>query len=466
MSRTDGATPSDLRPGGGDPGRARGSVVVARGGRSLPPGARLAVAGIAVVVGGAAAIYLAGPVLDRVVVGEPAPPAATLDAATAAPSGPAPSGEATAAGAATPVRRVAAEVDGTTRLGLLGPQSLLDTRGSAPVAPGAEVVVPLPALPPGATAVLVEASLQEAVGPGTVTVTAGDATLPVLRAAAPGAQSSATVAVPVPPSATLTVRTEGGGHLLLTLVGAFEPAESAAAGRVVPVPATRVVDLVPAADGNVATVDLTAVPALADAALGAVMLQFSADVGDRGGSVRAGTSPADLPHEVLWAATSGDDRVRGGFLVVPVGDAGTVTVEYRAGREIRVDVVGYVTSGAAAESADGLVVPVAAPAALPAVPVTPQDGADVLVVPPGAAVPADRVTGVLVGVTGEGPGEGGVSVHAPADPPPGAATVSVSPAGPRSTLTLVGTEAGVVRLTGDVEADVTLTPQAYVVSAG
>ncbi|MGF1647357.1 MAG: hypothetical protein ACFCVF_10630 [Kineosporiaceae bacterium] len=459
MSSTDDAM-SGPRPDNGHRG-ARGSVVVARaGGRGRTPSrlAWFAILGAVILVAGAAAVSLSGPLLDRAVVGAPAQPAATLDAAAVPAGAPATTGEASAP--------AEAEIEGVTRLGLLGPQSLLDTRASAPLGAGTEASVPLPALPAGATAVLVEVSLQDAAGPGAVTVGSGDVTLPVLRLAGPGAQTSATAVVPVPPSATLTVRTEGGGHLVLTLVGAFEPAASATAGRVVPLPATRVVDLAPEVDGNVATVDLATVPALADAAPGAVMLQFSADVGVRGGSVKAGPSPDDLPQEVLWGATSGDDRVRGGFLVVPVSDAGTVTVEYRAGTQIRVDLVGYVTSDAAPESADGLVVPLPAPAALPPVAVAPPDGVDAVVVPEGVGVPAGRVRGVLVGVTAQATAEGGVSVHSAADPPAVAPTVSVSPAGPRSVLTLSGVGGGTVRLTSDTAAELALVPQAYVVSAG
>jgi hypothetical protein len=473
MSRSDDTTPAGRHPGSGDRARPEGSVVVTRAAgrtRSLPPAGGLVIAGIAgiaVVIGGVAAVSLAGPLLDRVVVGEPVRPAATLDATAAPVAATAPGGEASAAASSAPGEAAAARtVQGTTRLGLLGPQPLLDTRDSSPLAPGAEAAVPLPALPSGATAVLVEVSLQDAATAGAVTVAAGDVTLPVLRAAGPGAQTSATVTVPVPPSATLTVRSEGGGHLVLTLVGAFEPAESATAGRVVPVPATRVADLVPETDGHVATVDLAAVPELGDAALGAVMLQFSADVGERGGSVSAGPSPGDLPQEVLWAATTGDDRVRGGFLVVPVSDTGSVTIEYRAGREIRVDVVGYVTSDAAPESADGLVVPVTAPAALPPIEVAAGAGVDVPVVPADGGVPADRVTGVLLGVSGEGTAEGAVGVHSPVESPPGAGTVSVTRAGPRSVLTLAGVDGGAVRVSGDAGATITLTPQALVVSEG
>jgi hypothetical protein len=124
-----------------------------------------------------------------------------------------------------------------------------------------------------------------------------------------------------------------------------------------------------------------------------------------------------------------------------------------------------VTSGAAPESGDGLLVPVAAPAALPPVTLAPQGDAAVTVVPGGAGIPADRVGGVLLGMTGEGAAEGGVSVHSPADPPPAAPALSVTPAGPRSVLTLAGAEGGDVQLTSDSGAEVTLAPQAYVVSA-
>jgi hypothetical protein len=144
--------------------------------------------------------------------------------------------------------------------------------------------------------------------------------------------------VPAGPNAGLQVRTEGGGHLLVQLLGAFEPAQDATAGRIVLVPATRVLDLVTARDGTDATIDLTTVPALAEPGqVAAVLLQVAADVGRRGGSVTVDGVPGGVRQTVFWSPTSGADRTRTGFLVVRtrLGRTGRADRDRRAGPAAR-----------------------------------------------------------------------------------------------------------------------------------
>ncbi len=360
-----------------------------------------------------------------------------------------------------------AEVPGSTRLAVLGPLPVLDTRPGAPLGAEAAVPVPLPSLPGGSTAVLLEVSLVEAADSGPVTLVSSVGEVVAVRLPGPGAMTSSTVVVPIGPDGGLTARTEGGGHLVVTLVGAFEPAVSSSAGRVVPVPATEVLRLVPERDGGEATIELAGVPALGGAGTAAaVLLQVAADVGDKGGSLAVGSSPDELDQQVFWSATVGDDRVRGGFVVVPVSD-GAVSLEYKAGRELRVDLVGYVTNAAAPESSDGLVVPLAATAEVP-VTVPAGEGVDVALLPEGglAEVGQDRVIGAVVGVTGQGETPGGISVRGPDSPPGGNPTLSVALLKPRSTVTVVPSRAGEVRVSGDVAAQVTVRPIALVVGQG
>ena len=258
--------------------------------------------------------------------------------------------------------RAVAPVPGSSRLVLLGPRPLLDTRQIGALAPGSVAELPLPALPSGSSAVLVDVSLIQAAGPGEVTLVSTTGEVVALQLPAAGAQTSATVVVPIGADNQLRVRTAGGGHAVVTLIGAFEPAETATAGRIVPLPATRVLRLVPVTDGKDATIDLAPVPALAGAGpVAAVLLQIAADVGTRGGFVIADGAAAEPDQQVYWSATAGADRTRSGFVVVPVTGS-TVRVHYEAGTLLTVDLVGYVTPASAPASTAGLVVPLTAAA--------------------------------------------------------------------------------------------------------
>lgn len=366
-------------------------------------------------------------------------------------------------------------VPGSSRLALLGPQVVLDTRGGSRLLPGALAPLALPALPPGSTAVLLEVSLQAATGPGVVSILSGPDEIPVLRPPRAGAMTSATIVVPAGAGGGLQVRTEGGGHLLVQLLGAFEPAQDATSGRLVPMPTTRVLDLVPATDGKDATIDLAAVPALPEPGqVAAVLLQVAADVGRDGGSVSVDGVPGGADQIVFWMPTTGNDRTRTGFLVVPVSGT-TVDLHYQAGTQLHADLVGYITGESAPQDAAGLMVPLpprrAEDPATPArhaqtapLPVGPGEVADLTVVPPDglAGVPAARVAAALVGVAATGDKPGGVTVYAPGSAVPGIPTLTASPGALRSTLTLVGTTAGTVRIGTESGATVSINPQALV----
>lgn len=351
----------------------------------------------------------------------------------------------------------------TTRLAVQGPRRVLDPQAGGALPPGGEAAVPLPTLPAGTTAVLLQLSLTEATGPGAVTLRSSTEQTPVLRLAGPGAQTSATVVAGLGADAQLWVRTEGGGRLQVDLVGVFEPAASSTYGRVVAVPPTPVVDLTPDQDGDRTTVDLAAVPALQGAgAVSAVLVRFAGDVGERGGYVSVGPSADLLDQTVSWSATAGADRIRPGFLVVPVR-SGQLHVQYKAGSHLGADLVGYVTGASAPDGTAGLVVPVPVAAAAP-VTVTAEGRVDVGVVPAGgtAGVLPGRVAAALVTVEATGEPGTPVSVGSPTSPDPGAADVAADPAGRRA-LSLSGIVDGSVAVATGARAVVVLTPRALVV---
>jgi len=349
-------------------------------------------------------------------------------------------------------------VPGQSRLVLLGPRPLVRAAGA--LAAGAEVSLALPALPGGSNAVLLEVSLSDAAGPGTVTIKSSVGEVTALRLARAKAQNTATVVARVAGDGVLRARTEGGGKLVVNLVGAFEPVEKSTSGRVVPVPATQVARLVPKTDGKFATVDLSAVPALRGVGYAAVVLQFIADVGANGGFVETGLSKDRLDQKILWNPTTTEDRIRGGFAVVPVTGDGPVHIHYEAGNVLTADLVGYVTDDTAPASDAGLVVVPSPPAAGTEIRVGAGQEEQATLLAGG--IPADRLAGALVGITATGNALGAITVHAPDVAAPANPTMIAAAGGARQSVTLVATAKGAVRVGSAAGASVGLAPLAVI----
>jgi len=307
--------------------------------------------------------------------------------------------------------------------------------------------------------------MVDASGPGAVTVasTAGQAT--VLRVPRAKSMMSTTAVLAIGPDGTARVSTEGGGQVLVSLVGAFELAGSATSGRVVPLPPTPVLRLVPKTDGKNAVIGLAKIDALrAVGSVSAVLLKVAADVGPNGGYVAIGGAGDVSKQLVFWSATTGTDRTRGGLVIAPVTD-GSVYLHYEAGKVLTADLVGYVTDATAPSSAEGLVVPVGGGTPR-TVRIAAGDHADVDVVPASGAegVPPDRVAAALVTLAATGDAVGAVTVHAP-DAPPGD-PLMIAPAGAaRSGATMVRTTAGTVRVECAAGASISLVVQALILGA-
>lgn len=381
--------------------------------------------------------------------------------ASPSPTEGAPSG----AGAGGPAA-VTGALPGASRFNPTRPALVLDTRRLGALNAGAEVFVPLPGTAADTTAVLMEVSLLAATGPGDVTVDGGAGPLTALRVPKAKAQTTATVVVRTVPGRPLHLRTAAGGHLLVNLVGTFQRAKAAAGGRIVAVPPTRVLRLVPATAGKRAAIRLSNVPVLRRAgSISAVLLQVAGDVGKRGGYVAVGSSPGRLDQTVFWSATTGTDRTRGGLLIVPVR-SGAIHLRYEAGTEMRVALAGYVTGPNAAVTDAGLVVPVP-PRAVGPLRIPAGAGREIALVPPTgfAGVPPDRVAATLLGVTATGEALGGLSVRAPGAAVPPGPTMVAPPKAKRSALALVGTAAGTVRVISGSGASVTLTPHLLVITS-
>jgi hypothetical protein len=397
------------------------------------------------------AILSAGAVLvGYQVANAPQKPPAALDARSTLPASP----------STEPAAASGALAAGPTKLQIVPPHTILDTATALPA--GVEVNVPLPNLPRDIRAVLLEVTLRNAGAPGLVTVKTNVEEIGALRLPAAGAQTSATTVALIDGDRDLRLRSQGGGRVIVNLVGVFAPAKSATGGRVVTLATSPVLKLTPKVDGNDATIDVASLPSLRTAgSLSAVMLNFDGDVGVHGGFVAMGPAGGTLRQQVFWGATQGPDRTRHGFLVVPVS-AGKLHLQYHAGTVLRVEIAGYVTGDGAAQSADGLVLPVPASGAQSVqvkaggratVPVISADEAKV--------VTPERVTAAIVGVLATAQAAGGVAVQTPSTAPAGGATLSAA-GKPRSMLALSGVENGAVSLTSQVGATVVVTPRALV----
>ena len=405
--------------------------------RPVPRRTQIAILASTVVLASAGVLVVAN------LIGGPTVPPTTLDAR---------------ADVATSVPPAVRVVPGQSRLVLLGPKPLV--RGGNALAAGAEVSLPLPTLPSGSNAVLLDVSLSDAAGPGTVTIKSSVAEVIALRLARAKAQNTATVVARVGGDGVLRARTEGGGRLVVNLVGAFEPVEKSTSGRVVPVPATQVAKLVPKTDGKFATVDLSAVPALRGVGYAAVVLQFIADVGANGGFVETGLSTDRLDQKILWNPTTTQDRIRGGFAVIPVAAGGTVQIHYEAGNVLTADLVGYVTDDTAPASDAGLVVVPSPPPAGTEVKVDAGQEEQATLLADG--IPADRLAGALVGITATGDALGAITVHAPDVTAPVNPTMIAAAGSARQSVTLVATAKGSLRVGSAAGASVGLAPLAVV----
>jgi hypothetical protein len=330
--------------------------------------------------------------------------------------------------ATTPATTQATTPDGT-RLALVRPRLVLDGRTRPPLPAGARVPVPLTGLPRGSTAALLDVSVLGAARAGELTLTSTAGSTTVLRLPAARAQTSATTVVTLGPDGRLSATAGAGGRLVVTLVGGFVPAGSATSGRILPTPTRQVLLLRPATDGNRATLDPARLVPRGTPPTGAaaVLLTFTADVGGHGGTVVVNG------QQVFWGATNGIDRVRRGFLVVPLRGA-SLPLMYHAGTRLQVAVVGIVTGAAAPQATKGLAV------LLPGRPLPP------------VRLPA---TGRAVVALGEA-----VQVAPEAATALVTATTAAPGQRPRSVLGLLPVGAGAIPVSGAAGAQITLTPRA------
>lgn len=234
------------------------------------------------------------------------------------------------------------------------PCRLLDTRhgGGRPTTSSTLVGAGRCGVGDTATAVVVTITVPAAGAAGFVTAFPAGTPRPAtsnLNVAA-GATVANTALVALGASGAITLESNVALHLVVDVVGWFEPAATARAGRYVPTAPTRLLDTRAAGArpgaGAVAVAPVVGAPA--DAVAVAVNLTFT-DTAGPGFFTAYGAGDRPL------ASTGNADaagQTRAVFTLVPAAD--TVRVFTQSGAHVVVDLVGYVTGPSADEGTDGL----------------------------------------------------------------------------------------------------------------
>ncbi len=242
--------------------------------------------------------------------------------------------------------------DRASRFVAQAPQRLLDSREAGDVpAPDTEFVVDVA---PARTTVVLSLSVMNSVREGTVLVDGRAGVVEAITITKPGTTTTNLVFLPVT-GEEISIRSTGGGHLVVDVVGSFEASEATTAGRFVPVGASGVTRLETAVDGREADIEFgSSVPVDRAAAM---LVAINADVGTEGGMVRLGSAPAAYDQMLMWAPAASENNGRRGLAIIQPGDEGLAALRYEGGSILTVDVIGYFTNDSAELSEEGLYVP-------------------------------------------------------------------------------------------------------------
>lgn len=259
---------------------------------------------------------------------------------------------------ATPIE---ADADGgTARYRPVEPCRLADTRQDGPPAAHHELTVAGRCGVPGdAVAVLVGVVATDAPTAGYVSVVdPGTTAVPAtsfLNHEQHQARANTTVARVH--GGRIAFHTSASAHLVVDVMGWFEPAERATTGRLVPLNPTRAYDSRsgrPLTPGDPVTVAVSGAGVPADASAVAVNITVADTEGWGYLAAWAAGAPQPSTSSVNYDAAG---QVRAVTTILPVTDAGIALATTGAAAHVIVDVAGYFTGPSAAEDDDGLFVP-------------------------------------------------------------------------------------------------------------
>jgi hypothetical protein len=252
----------------------------------------------------------------------------------------------------------------------LAPARIFDTREAGPAAGYVDAgttrtvqfagVAGIPAT--GVTAVAFNLTIDAAGDAGYVTAWPHGAARPLassLNVDRPGQTAPNFVVVPLGADGQVDFYAQSGGHLLGDVIGYFELAQVASAGRIMSVQPKRLFDTrqpgslngpVPA--GGTLTVPVDGVPT----GVSAVVINVTAtDAADAG---YVTVFPGDQPQPLASTLNlDGPGHTAANLTIVPLGADHTIRLYTQAGANLLADVVGWITDDTAQVSTRGLTVP-------------------------------------------------------------------------------------------------------------
>jgi uncharacterized protein (DUF1501 family) len=281
----------------------------------------------------------------------------------------------------------------------------------------------------GASAVVMNLTAAEADGYGYVTVWPGgpQPTASNLNLERPGQTRPNLVSATLGADGATRLFTYGGTHLLADVFGYYQPASSATAGRLVPLPPTRILDT--RAGGSIgysggkpgagATVTLPVAGTGGVPASGAiaVVLNVTATDAEGYGYVTVypdGTAPVASNLNLERAGQTVANQV-----IVRLGGDGAVRLFTYGATHLLADVVGWFTDSTAKASSDGLFVPVSPYRVLDTRSGPVREAGSVLTLPVASSgTPASGARAIVLNVTATDTASWGyVSVFPEGDPP-------------------------------------------------
>ena len=221
--------------------------------------------------------------------------------------------------------------------------------------------------------------------------------------------------------------TYGGTHLLADVLGYYQPTASASAGRLVPLPPTRLLDTrgggsigysgdKPGA-GTTVTLPIAGTGGVPPTGAIAVVLNVTATEADGFGYVTVypdGDAPVASNLNLQYAGQTIANQV-----IVRLGGDGAIRLFTYGSTHLLADVVGWFTDATAKASSDGLFVPVSPYRVLDSRSAAPREPGSVLTLPVATTgTPAAGARAVVLNVTAVDTGGWGyVSVYPQGDPP-------------------------------------------------
>jgi Beta-lactamase enzyme family len=250
---------------------------------------------------------------------------------------------------------------GTARFVPAGFQRLIDTRSTRASVPEGGVV--RVAAPPGALAVVLNLTVDQATAPGFWTAWPTGRARPTasnLNVDRAGQTIANMATVPVGADGSISVFGERGGHLIVDLLGTYVASGATSSGRIQLVAATRLLDTRGATPIAARGAVVVRVP---DTTATAAIVNLTVPNARAAGFWSAGSAGRPWPPTTSSLNIDRVGDTRANQVIVPLVN-GRFEVVSESGGDLIVDLMGTITGEGARSSTDGLVTPLIEPVRL------------------------------------------------------------------------------------------------------